>query len=226
MSDVDASSLVAATREDAMTADAVETDFELAYRTHYAGVHRFVFRLVNDSALADELTQDTFLKAYRAWEGFRGEASVRTWLFRIARNTSLDQLRSPRNRARSIEGPTGRRYVEPADSGTSIAGADPDLGVSASVRRIEMTTCVRGFVDDLPETLRTPLILHDLDGFTNPEIADLLECSLAAAKMRLHRARRELRQLVDERCDLFYDERNVLSCLPGPPETSAPGFKV
>ncbi|MCP5034997.1 MAG: RNA polymerase sigma factor [Actinomycetia bacterium] len=209
-----------------MTTDAAETDFDLAYRTHYAGVHRFVFRLVDDAALADELAQDTFLKAYRAWEGFRGEASVRTWLFRIARNTSLDHLRSPRSRTHAIEGTTGHEGAEPADRWTSLAGADPELGVAASVRRIEMTACVRDFVDDLPETLRTPLILHDLEGFSNAEIADLLECSLAAAKMRLHRARRELRQLVDNNCDLFYDERNVLSCLPGPPETSAPAFKV
>ncbi len=133
-----------------MTTDAAETDFDLAYRTHYAGVHRFVFRLVDDAALADELAQDTFLKAYRAWEGFRGEASVKTWLFRIARNPSLDYLRSPRSRTHAIGGTTGHEGAEPADSGTSLAGADPDLGVATSVRRIEMTACVRDLSTTCP----------------------------------------------------------------------------
>jgi RNA polymerase sigma-70 factor (ECF subfamily) len=77
-----------------------------------------------------------------------------------------------------------------------------------------MTDCVQRFVLSLPETLRTPLILHDMEGLTNAQIAQVVGVSLEAAKMRLHRARARLRQMMEERCDLFYDERNVLSCLP------------
>ena len=76
------------------------TDFDLAYRANYAGVHRFVFRLVGDNTLADDLTQDTFVKAYRAWDSFRVESSIRTWLYRIARNVCLDYLRSPEDASR------------------------------------------------------------------------------------------------------------------------------
>lgn len=84
----------------------------------------------------------------------------------------------------------------------------------------DMTDCVQRFVRSLPETFRTPLILHDMQGLTNEQIAQVLGCSLQAAKMRLHRARGKLRQMMEERCDLFHDERNVLSCLPGPPGTA------
>ena len=83
-----------------------------------------------------------------------------------------------------------------------------------------MTDCVQQFVLSLPETLRTPLILHDMQGLTNAEIAQVLSCSIEAAKMRLHRARGELRKMMEQRCDLFHDERNVLACLPAPPETA------
>jgi RNA polymerase sigma-70 factor (ECF subfamily) len=219
--------LLATAKEDTATADTARADFDLAYRTHFAEVHRFVFRLVNDPAVADELTQDAFLNAYRAWDGFRGEASMRTWLFRIARNTSVDYLRNPRSRHQthafeSIAGPDDSE----ATDGEMPAGAEPQPGVATEVQRIEMTECVRRFIADLPETLRTPLVLHDLEGFTNAEIAELVECSLEAAKMRLHRARHRLRELVDERCDLFHDERNVLSCLPGPPKTRPPAFRA
>jgi RNA polymerase sigma-70 factor (ECF subfamily) len=84
-----------------MTIEAAKTDFDSVYREHYADVHRFVFQFVQDASLADELTQDAFLKAYLAWDSFRGEAPERIWLFRIARNVCLDHLRSPRSRSRA-----------------------------------------------------------------------------------------------------------------------------
>jgi RNA polymerase sigma-70 factor (ECF subfamily) len=107
---------------------------------------------------------------------------------------------------------------EPAAESASIAGKEPPPSVEQAARQAEMTDCVQQFVLSLPETLRTPLILHDMQGFTNAQIAQVLGCSLEAAKMRLHRARASLRKLMEERCDLFHDERNVLSCLPVAPD--------
>ena len=133
---------------------------------------------------------------------------------RIARNVCLDYLRSPRAR---------QAKAVPLDEGLEVAaapGCEPPLTLDQAARRAEMTDCVQQFVLSLPETLRTPLILHDMEGLTNAQIAQVLGVSLEAAKMRLHRARVRLRQMMEERCDLFYDERNVLSCLPlGPVST-------
>jgi RNA polymerase sigma-70 factor (ECF subfamily) len=75
------------------------TDFDSLYRQHYSHVHRFVHHFVQDPSLADELTQDAFLKAYEGRESFRGDAPERIWLLRIARNVCLDYVRSPRARA-------------------------------------------------------------------------------------------------------------------------------
>ena len=190
---------------------APELDFDSLYRTHFSGVHRFIFHFVQNAALADELAQDVFLKAHEAWGSFRGEAPERIWLLRIARNVCLDYLRSPRARhAKAV----------PLDEGgeiTAAPGCEPPLTVEQAARQAEMTDCVQRFVLSLPETLRTPLILHDMEGLTNAQIAQVLGVSLEASKMRLHRARAGLRQMMEERCDLFYDERNVLSCLPGGP---------
>ncbi len=198
---------------------ATTADFDSFYRTHHSDMHRFVLHFVQDATLADELTQDTFLNAFEAWTGFRGDAPERIWLLRIARNVCLDYLRSPRARARrtaSLE-ESQEQGREPGGDADAIAGKEPPLTVEQSVRQREMTDCVQQFVLSLPETLRTPLILHDMEDLTNAEIAGVLGCSLPAAKMRLHRARAALRQMMDERCDLFNDERNVLSCLPAPP---------
>ncbi len=186
---------------------AAELDLDSLYRTHFSDVRRFIFHFVQNPALADELTQDAFLKAYEAWGSFRGEAPERIWLLRIARNVCLDYLRSPRARAKAV----------PLDDGleiTTAPGCEPPLTVDQAARQAEMTDCVQRFVLSLPETLRTPLILHDMEGLTNAQIAQVVGVSLEAAKMRLHRARAGLRRMMEERCDLFYDERNVLSCLP------------
>ena len=196
---------------------APELDLDALYRAHFSDVRRFVFHFVQNPALADELTQDAFLKAYEGWDSFRGEAPERIWLLRIARNVCLDYLRSPRAR---------QTKAVPLDEGreiTAAPGCEPPLTVEQAARQAEMTDCVQRFVLSLPETLRTPLILHDMEGLTNAQTAQVLGVSREAAKMRLHRARAGLRQMMEERCDLFYDERNVLSCLPLGPVRSPEG---
>ncbi len=195
-------------------------DFDTVYRENVGDVHRFIFRFVQDAALADDLTQDVFLKVYRAWDGFRGDVPERIWLLRIARNVCIDHLRSPRaaaRRAASLDDLEAKGF-EPDPERAALSGREPPPSVEQSARQAEMTACVQDFVRSLPETLRTPLILHDVEGLTNAEIAEVLDCSVAAAKMRLHRARVQLRELMEDNCELFGDERNVLSCLPAPPE--------
>lgn len=200
------------------------SDFETVYRAHFATVRRFAYHLVQDDGLADELSQDSFVRALHQWDNFRGEAPVQVWLLRIARNVCLDYLRSPRSRVAKFSS------LEPGtaadeDIAVSLAAAgEPPPPVEQAARQAEMAECVQAFVFSLPETLRTPLLLHETHGLTAPEIAQVLGCSLQAAKMRLHRARGQLKQMMEERCDLFHDERNVLSCLPGPAERQHPTF--
>ena len=150
----------------------------------------------------------------------------RAWLLRIARNVSLDYLRSPRSRARdaaSLEDLQAAGFEPEADR-VLAAGKQPSGSVEQVVRQTQMATCVEEFVLSLPETLRTTLILHDVEGLINVEIAHVLDCSLAAAKMRLHRGRDQLREMMEEHCDLFRDGENVLKCLPHPPSTPTSAF--
>lgn len=171
-----------------MPENSADRDFESFYRNHFSSVHRFVYQFVRDVALADELTQDAFVKALAGWSGYRGEAPERVWMLRIARNVCLDYLRGPRSRSRSI----GSLDVLMQEQGApaeriSVAGSEPPLSVEESARQAQMADCVQDFVNSLTENLRTPLILHDVEGLTNGEIAEVLGCSMEAAKMRLHR---------------------------------------
>ena len=72
--------------------------------------------------------------------------------------------------------------------------------------------CVRGVIDSLPEDYRTALVLHDLEGQTAAQVADIAGCSIATAKIRIHRARRRLKQALNEECSFYRDEDNVLRC--------------
>jgi RNA polymerase sigma-70 factor (ECF subfamily) len=76
----------------------------------------------------------------------------------------------------------------------------------------EMGQCVREFVDSLPPEHRAVIVLHDLEGFKNPEIAEILGYSLAATKIRVHRARQRLREVLGENCEFYRSEEDVLRC--------------
>jgi RNA polymerase sigma-70 factor (ECF subfamily) len=80
-----------------------------------------------------------------------------------------------------------------------------------------MGECVRRLIDELPGDQRMSLLLHDIEGMTLAEVADALACSVAAAKVRVHRARRKLRAILEENCTFGCDERGVFVCEPKPP---------
>ncbi len=161
----------------------------------------------------------------RAIFGDRGRWQLAVGAGEEGLNRCLDYLRSPRSRASAADSlalaEAARR--EPASDIPTTAERRPPLSVEQSAVQAEMSECVQRFVLSLPETLRTPLILHDMQGLTNGEIAQVLCCSLEAAKMRFHRGRERLRQMMEERCDLYHDERNVLACLPTSKRSSADG---
>ena len=83
-----------------------------------------------------------------------------------------------------------------------------------------MGSCVRQYIEDLPDSYRAVILLHDLEGLTNPEIADLLGISLATAKIRLHRARNRLREALGDGCSFSRDDRDVLVCERRPSDSS------
>ena len=76
----------------------------------------------------------------------------------------------------------------------------------------EMSSCVREVIDSLPEDYRTALVLHDLEGQTAAQVAEIAGCSLAAAKIRIHRARRRLKEALNQECSFYRDEENVFRC--------------
>jgi len=158
----------------------------------------YLVRLVGNRATADDLHQETLLKIARALPDFEGRSSVKTWAFTIATRVATDHFRRPQNRAEMVE----------VDDTSAVL----DDAIDQRLVIDEMSSCVRAVIESLPEDYRSALVLHDLEGQTAAEVAEIVGCSLATAKIRIHRARRRLAQALDQECRFYRGEDNVFRC--------------
>ena len=176
------------------------------YETYFKDIHRYLKRFVSD-AQAEELASEVFIKVDKGLKEFRGDASPKTWLYRIATNTLRDFLRSKSHRLdEAIIHIPAKELEQYSDSGCS------DVSMEQVTIRDEMNACIREFVQRLPENYSTVLVLGDLEGHTNKEVADILGLSLETVKMRLHRARARLKAELSQGCDFSVNSDNTLEC--------------
>ncbi len=184
-------------------------DFQRVYDEFQPRIHRYLARL-GGAAEAEDLTQETFVRVSHALEGFRGDAALATWIYRIATNVATDRLRTPGFQL-------GVRSAEP--EALAVLATVPVI--EQDIARREMSECVRAYIDQLPADHRTVVVLSELEELPDRQIAEVLGITLEAAKIRLHRARARLRQMFEQGCDLSRDERNELTCEPRPGDVSS-----
>jgi RNA polymerase sigma-70 factor (ECF subfamily) len=185
-----------------------EREFSDIYKEYHPKISHYLIRLVREHE-AEDVAQVVFEKVGNNLSEFKGESKISTWIFRIATNAALDRLKSSSYK-RTFSGsqsPVPLQTVENLDLMFNKP-TSPDQ----KVIRDEMSECVREFVDRLQTDYRTVLILNELEGFTNKEIADILQISLDTAKIRLHRARAMLKKILQDGCDFYHDDRSELAC--------------
>jgi RNA polymerase sigma-70 factor (ECF subfamily) len=161
---------------------------------------RYLQRYAGDRPTADDLLQETLMRMARGLPDFAGRASVKTWAFSIATRVAADHYRSPHRRLHIVD------VDEAADLPDEDRRADERMVVD------EMNACVRQVIDSLPADYRSALVLHDLEGQTAKKVAEICECSLETAKIRIHRARLRLRAALQQQCDFYQDGENVFRC--------------
>jgi len=170
-----------------------ELDFQEIYTTFQPRIFGYLLRMLGENE-ADDLTQEVFVKVEKALQEFRGEAQLSTWIYRIATNAALDRLRSASFKQQAREcvlGDSSNQDVsEPEAMNVWTGEANP--ATDQQVIRQEMNNCIREYIDQLTEDYRTVLVLGEVEGFKNREIAEILGVSLDMVKIRLHRARAKL----------------------------------
>lgn len=151
-------------------------------------VYRFALSLTRDEADADDLTQDTFLKAFRAWSSFKAGTNCRAWLFTICRNSFNRRFRRERSRA-DVEKEGGDD-----DSLPTVLGHVhiERMGIGDLLDRIDVQPALRAALDDLPDVFREIVTLVDLEEFSYAEAAEVLEVPVGTVRSRLFRARRRM----------------------------------
>jgi len=172
-----------------------------AFREIMRRNNRHLFRaargVLRDDLEAEDVVQEAYVRAFQGLAGFRGDASLSTWLTRIALNEALGRLRRRRNTVDlaavevAQEGGGARVLMFP----TAQAGGDPE---GAAARR-EIRRLLEEAIDELPEVFRLVLVARDVDGMSVEETAQILGVRPETVRTRLHRARRQLRAALDQR---------------------------
>jgi RNA polymerase sigma-70 factor (ECF subfamily) len=185
-----------------------KADFEQVYEEFQPKILRYLSRLIGDDE-AEDIAQEVFEKVNLALAGFEGRSKLSTWIYRIATNTALDRFRS-RSFLRSQEHTALEGSAQFEDSNVWTGQADNPT--DQKLIRKEMSECVTEYIDRLSPDHRTVIILKELEGFKNREIADILQLSLDTVKTRLHRARAGLKKELDQGCNFYHNEQGTLAC--------------
>ena len=158
--------------------------FDLLMLKYQHRIVNLVMRYVRDPELALDITQDAFIKAYRALPRFRGDSAFYTWMYRIAVNTAKNHLAAQRRRPTDVE--LDLQDPEQYDLHAKLKETDTPEGVSLSN---ELQEAVERAIAALPEDLRTAIVLRELEGMSYEEIAQTMECPVGTVRSRIFRAR-------------------------------------
>jgi len=151
-------------------------------------IYALAYRVIGREEDARDVCQETFLRAFRAIKGFKGQAKISSWLYRIALNLCRDWIRRER-RAPLVQAPEG---LDPMDLANELPA--PIESLDETVSRREITSAVARAIAALPEEQRTAIILKEYHGLTFQEIADMLGCPLSTVKTRLYQGLSVLRR--------------------------------
>ncbi len=167
--------------------------FDEVVDRYYDKVLNLAFRLMGDREEAHDLAQEVFIHAYQAYDRFRGEAEVFTWLYRITVNLA-------KNRYKQLQREREHRWEileetdEEEEEVETFEWEDTKLSPETLLEQKELSEAIQKAIDELPEDQRTTLVLRDIEGLSYREIARIQGCSVEAVKSRLFRARSTLRK--------------------------------
>ena len=158
--------------------------FDLLVQKYQHKIVKLVMRYVRDPAEALDVSQEAFLKAYRALPSFRGDSAFYTWLYRIAINTAKNYVVAVRRRPLDYE--LDPQDPEQYDMHSRLKDVDSPEGLLLTE---EICDTVNEAIEQLPEDLRTAIVLRELEGMSYEEIAQTMECPVGTVRSRIFRAR-------------------------------------
>ena len=174
--------------------------FANLFYAHKPRIYSVCLRMTNNTAEAEDLTQDAFLQVYRKLATFRGDSALSTWLYRVAVNTVLMHFRKKALRQISLDEPCRQKDGRAVRREYGIR----DERLTGSVDRIALGRAIR----ELPAGYRRIFLLHEVEGYEHQEIAHLLHCSVGNSKSQLHKAKQRIQELLTNAADTSQVKRS------------------
>ena len=166
--------------------------FDILVRKYQHKLMMLVSRYIHDSAEVMDVTQEAFLKAYRAIPGFRGESAFYTWLYRIGVNTAKNHLVSQGRKPPNVD-----IDADEAEQFEGVSELKEHATPEALLLKEEVENTVLGTIENLPEDLRLAITLRELEGLSYEEIATSMDCPVGTVRSRIFRAREAIHQKLE-----------------------------
>lgn len=167
--------------------DPLYADFEREAVPHMDALHNFALRLTGDEDDANDLLQETYLRAFRFFDKFEKGTNCKAWLFRIMKNSYINAYQKKKKTPVQLDYEEVEKYYE------NVKPSNPDdAHLTADTFESLLDDEVSQAIAKLPEDFRTVIILTDIEGFTYEEVAEFVDCPIGTVRSRLHRARKML----------------------------------
>lgn len=187
-------------------------NFQNLFKEFQPKILRYLTRLVGRNE-AEDLTQEVFIKVSEQLKNFREESKISTWIYKIATNRVIDRMRQSKSQKFLIDSQKLSDILsEEKDNYNNILKDKKSTALLQQIIKKEMNQCIRDVIDNLSKDYSAVIILKDLEGMKNQEIAEIMNISLSTVKMRLYRARAELKKALGKKCIFYNDEEGNLSC--------------
>lgn len=172
--------------------------FEQLVEEYKDKIYNYVARMLNDRDQAEDVAQETFIRAYTSLPNFRGASSFQTWLYRIASNLAIDTMRrrSYREGEFSLDEPLSTREGE-VQRQVEAEGPGPE----DTIQNEELREQIEEAIAELPPKLRTVIVLYELQGLSYKEIASVVGAPLGTIKSRLFNAREQLKEILEQKLE-------------------------
>lgn len=177
--------------------------FGLLVSKYQRKLARLLSRMIRDSAEVEDVTQEAFIKAYRALPSFRGESAFYTWLYRIGINTAKNYLVSQGRRAPTST-PFDAQEAESMDDSSMLHDVDTPERL---LHTKQIGETVNNAMDELPEELRIAIVLREIEGLSYEEIAVVMDCPIGTVRSRIFRAREAISERLKPMLDIAVDKR-------------------
>jgi RNA polymerase sigma-70 factor (ECF subfamily) len=167
-----------------------QKEFERVAVPHMDLLFSYAMRITNNEEDAQDLLQETYLKAFRFWEQFEKGTNLKAWLFRIMKNSYINRYRKEKKEGESVSYNEIEEFYDSLKDESAVESSDLQHNLYTNLLDDEVTNAL----DSLPDDFRTVILLCDIEGLQYEEIAEFLQCPIGTVRSRLHRGRKMLQK--------------------------------